>query len=165
LFQVLIGFASGVGVALIGAMVGSVFQRRAKRRRRIEETQFQVYMKLMDVYSLYFWVVSLELRGEEVSPELKRRIRNIAWQIADLLRFEDSVSYTENILRVLMSNEFPTAKARYDEMNKILDKFGSLVNPRYQHVIKTISEDNVMRLGSGERSFLKSTTPASMGPF
>lgn len=65
LFQALIGFAIGVGVALIGAIVGSVFQRRAERRRRIEETQFQVYMKLMDVYSLYFWVVSLELRGEE----------------------------------------------------------------------------------------------------
>jgi len=64
-----------------------------------------------------------------------------------------------------MSNEYPTAKARYDEMNKILDKFGSLVNLRYQHVIKAISEDNVMRIGSGERSFLKSTTPASMGPF
>ena len=64
-----------------------------------------------------------------------------------------------------MSNEYPTANARYDEMDKILNKFGSLVNPRYQHVIKSISKGNVVRLGSGERSFLKSTTPASMEPF
>ena len=165
MFQALIGFASGVGVSLIGAIIGYVFQRRAEKRRRIEETRFQVYMKLMDVYSLYFWVVSLELRKEEVSLELKRRIRNKTWQIADLLRFEDSISYIENILRVLMSNEYPTAKARYYEMDKILNKLGSLVNPRYKHVIKSISEGNVMRLGSGKRSFLKSTTPASMEPF
>ena len=165
MLQVLIGFASGVGVVMIGAIISYMFQRRAEKRRRIEETQFQVYMKLMDVYSLYFWVVSLELTKEEVSPDLKRRIRNTAWQIADLLRFEGSVSYTENILRVLMSNEYPTAKARYDEMNKILNKFDSLINPCYQQVIKSISEGNVMRLGSGERSFLKSTTPAFMEPF
>ena len=164
LLQALIGFASGVGVILIGAIIGYVFQRRAEKQHRIEETQFQVYMKMLDVYSLYFWVTSLELRGEEVSPELKRSIRNTTWQIADLLRFE-AVSYTENILKVLMSNEYPTAKARYDEMDKILSKFGSLVNPRYQHVVKSIGEGNVMRFGSGERSFLKSTTPASMGPF
>jgi len=162
LFQALIGFASGVGVTMIGAVISYVFQRRAEKRHRIEETQFQVYMKLLDVYSLYFWVVSKELRGEEIRPEHKRRIRNTAWQIADLLRFEDSLLYTEDILRVLMSNEYSTAKARYEEMDKILKKFGSLVNPRYQRLIKFISENNVIRIGTRERSVLKSTTPASM---
>lgn len=161
----MIGFASGVGVALIGAVVGYALQRRAEKKHRIEETQFQIYMKLMDLYSLYFWVASLELRGEEVNPDLKKKIRNITWQIADLLRFEDSVLYTEKILWVLMSNKYPTANARYDEMKNIVDEFGSLINPRYQNVIKIIGEGNMQRLGSGERSFLKSTTPASMEPF
>ena len=165
MLQALIGFASGIGVALISASIGFLFQRKSEKRRRIKETQYQVYMKLLDVYSFYFWVVSLELTGEEVSSDLKKRIRNTTWQIADLLRLEDSVSNTESILRVLMSNEYTTAKARYDEMDKILNKYGSLVNPRYQKVIKSISENNIIRLGSGKRSFLKSTTPASMGQY
>ena len=79
LLQALIGFASGVGVVLIGAIISHMFQLRSEKRHRIEETQFQVYMKLLDVYSLYFWVASLELSGEEVRPELKRNIRNTAW--------------------------------------------------------------------------------------
>ena len=165
LLQALIGFIGGVIIALIGAIVGYVFQRRAEKRRRIKETQFQVYMKLMDIYNHYFWVTSMEFRGEKVILEHKRSIRNSAWQIADLLRFEDSVLYTENISRVLMSDEYPTVKARYEEMDEVLNKFGSLVNPRYQRVVKSISKDNLMRFSYKKQSFLKSTTPASMGLF
>ena len=163
MLQALIAFASGVSVVLIGAIISYLFQRRTEKQRRIKETQFQVYMKLLDIYNLYFWVTSLKLEGEEVNPELKRNIRNSAWQIADLLRSEDSVSYTENILRVLMSDKYSTAIARHEEMGEILNKFGSLVNPRYQRVIKSISEDNLIGFNSKKQSFLKSTTPSSMG--
>lgn len=164
MIEALIGFASGVGTALIGALICSVLQRRNENRKKIEETQFQVYMKLMDVYNLYFWVTSLEIRGEEVTSEHKRRIREETWKIADLLRFEDKTPFAEDILHVLMSNEYPSTGARHDAMGAVLDKLGTIVNPRYQGVIKGISNANVMRVGSGERSTVKSTTPGSMGP-
>ena len=165
MLQTLIAFASGVSVTLIGAIIGYLFQHRIEKQRRIKETQFQVYMKLLDIYNLYFWVTSLKLEEVQISPEHKRSIRNSAWQIADLLRSEDSVLYTENILRVLMSDEYPTAIARHEEMGAILNKFGSLVNPRYQRVIKSISKDNLTKFSSKRQSFLKSTTPTSMGLF
>ena len=163
MLQALIGFVSGIGVALISASIGFIFQRKSEKKHRVKETQYQVYIKLLDLYNYYFWVVSLELSGEEVKPDLKKKIRDTTWQIADLLCLEDSVSNIESILRVLMSEEYITGKARYDEIDKILNKYGSIVNPYYQKIIKSISENNVKLLGFGKRSFLKSTTPASMG--
>jgi hypothetical protein len=164
LLQAIVAFASGIMVALIGAVVAAVVQRKVKHRRHIEETQFQVYMKLLNVYNLYFWVASLEMTSEEVDPDHKRQIRDCAWRIADLLRSEDDVPFADEILRVLMSNEYVSASARHHVMSLLVDKLGASVNPRYQRAIKAISEANVMRIGLGEQSPVKSTTPASMGP-
>ncbi len=85
--ETLIGFASGIGVAVIAALFGVALQRRSESRKRREETQFKVYMMLMDVHNLYFWVASLETTGEEVTPDQKRRIQEKSWRIADLLRY------------------------------------------------------------------------------
>ena len=161
----LIGFVGGVGVALIGAVIGAAVERRVESRKRIEATRFQVYLKMMDVYNLYFWVASLEVTsGGDVTPDLKRRIREETWRIADLLRSEDKVPFVEDILRVLMSTDYPSAVARHDAMISIVDKLGAAVNPRYQRVIRAISEANLKR-SVGDPSTGKSTTPGMMGPF
>lgn len=160
--EALIGFGSGVVVTLVGALAGAALQRSFDRRKQIKDVQFQVYMKLMNVWNLYFWVASLELRDEEVEIDHKRRIQEEAWRIADLLRAEDEVPFADQILQILMSNEYPSASNRHSEMSEILDKLGAITNPRYQRVIKAISDANVRRIGSGHQDALKSTTPGSM---
>jgi hypothetical protein len=123
-------------------------------------------MKLLNLSSSYFWVTTREFHGEEVDFDLKKKIRNEAWQIADLLRFEDSFSYTEKLLRVLMSDDYKNSIARYDEMREIINKIGSFVNPKYQNAVGKIGQKNLIDSNTEEgwkKSYAKSTKPTSMG--
>ena len=163
--EALLGFLSGVGVTLVGAYVANLLQRAEEKRRRVQENQLQVYLKLLDLYNQYFWIASLEMHGEEADSEMKKRIRTLAWQISDLLRMEDSVQHADEILRVLMSNEYSSASARHHAMGELLDKIGKKVNPTFQKVGKVLSNENVKSVGSGQRPATKSTTPGFLWPW
>jgi hypothetical protein len=65
----LIGFVSGVGVSLFGALLATILTRRRERQRTVEERRFEIYMKLMDLHSNYFWFTVAELRKTEVSAD------------------------------------------------------------------------------------------------
>jgi hypothetical protein len=86
-----VGFASGIAVTLVGALMATFLQRRHERRRRIEEGRFHIYMKVMELHSFYFLVSSAEVRQENVDPDLRKRIRSIAGEIADMLRSHDEL--------------------------------------------------------------------------
>jgi elongation factor P--beta-lysine ligase len=47
----LIGFLSGVGVSLMGALIANILARSRDRRRLVDERRFEIYMKLMELYS------------------------------------------------------------------------------------------------------------------
>lgn len=145
----LLTFFSGVGVSLVGALVAHVFTRQRERRQLVEERRFQIYMKLMELHSGYFWFTTAELRQTAVPNEIRHKCRDVAWQIADMLRATDEVEYLEDILDVLMGPGFPTAGERYDAMAKLVDRLGRRVNPRYAKKIRQISEANVSSPASG----------------
>jgi len=148
----LLAFFSGVGVSLVGALVAHILTRQRDRRRVVEERRFEIYMKLMDLRGMYFWFTTAEFHRKPISDEIRRKCRDLSWQIADMLRAADEVEYLEGILDVLMGPGFQTARERYDAMSKLLDRLGSRVNPRYAKKIREISEANLMTLGSGGSS-------------
>jgi uncharacterized membrane protein YccC len=152
----MVGFASGIGVALIAALVTYLFQRHGDQRRHREQAAFQVYMLLLDLNSQYFWIVSNELRGEQPLPEIAAKAQSLAMQIADKLREADDVQHLEDILTVLMSEDtYKTASDRAKALNAVIDRMGKTVNPRYAKIIKHISDNNVrgfMDRPSGHRN-------------
>jgi len=147
-----LAFLSGVGVTLTGALIAHVLARRRERRKLVDERRFEIYMKLMELNGQYFWVASAGLHNEPVPPEARRKCRELAWQIADILRAADEVEFLEDILDVLFGSAYPTALKRHDAMLALLDRMGARVNPRYARKIQEISKGNILSFASGERS-------------
>jgi hypothetical protein len=100
-------------------------------------------MQLMDLQAWYFWFTTGEMHGTEVKVDVRRRCRDLSWQIADKIRAADDVDYLEETLDVLLSPRFSTARERYDAMSAVLNKLGQRVNPRYQKRIREISDANL----------------------
>ncbi|HEX8316909.1 MAG TPA: hypothetical protein VF632_00820 [Longimicrobium sp.] len=147
----ILGFLSGIVLAVLTAVVTSVVERRSARREQVQGARFQIYMKLLDLHSTYFWVTVAEMHGEETRSEIKERVRGLAWQIADQLRAADELKNTTEILDVLLSTRYQTAADRHRAMHDLLQALGSTVNPRYATAIHQISNENVARLADGSR--------------
>jgi hypothetical protein len=144
-----IGFASGVGVSIFSASIGSHLQKRRERQRHREEAAFKVYMLLSDLDSRYFWVVSNELNGQPNPPEIATEVRSLAFQIADKLREADDIPHLEDILTVLMDEDaYATASDRANALSTVIDSIAKTVSPSYTRVIQGISAKNL-------RGFLK----------
>jgi len=147
-----LGFVTGVGVSLVGVLVANILTRRRERRHVVEERRFEIFMKLMDLHSSYFWFTVAELHKEAVPAETRRVCHALAWQIADMLRAVDEVEFLEQTLAVTLGPTFGTAAERYEAMGRLIDQLGIKVNPRYAKKIREISEANIRLLGSGGSS-------------
>jgi hypothetical protein len=145
------GFGSGVALTVSTALVTAYVTRREERRRLRQAAQFEIYMKLLDLNSLYFWVTVWELHKEPQDPAHLAKIRSLAWEIADRLRQFDDVDYMAEILQVLMAEVYPTAKDRANELDSLLDRLGRSVNPRYSKAIAAVSSVNVAHMAFGSR--------------
>jgi hypothetical protein len=147
-----VGFLSGIGVSLIGALTSYALTKYRERRRLVDERSFEIYMRLLDVYGSYFWFMTAEMNKEPVPKEVRKRCHDLSWQIADMLRAADEIDPIEKILDVLLGPAFETAKERYDEMGRVIDQLGRRINPRYTSKIRKISEENMRTLGIGRSS-------------
>ena len=140
--SIIIAFLSGIGLTLVGALVAYYFQRRGERQKQFEQTRFDIYMKLMELYGLYFWVYSAGLRNQKLDYETKHKIKGLAWQISDSLRVADTIDCMPQILDVLFGNNYKDAEARYFAMKDLLGKLGKSINPRFSKAIKQVGETN-----------------------
>jgi len=135
----LLSFASGVGVSLVAAFVANLLAKEREKTKQLEERRFQIYMKLMELYTSYLLLTVDELHKKEARGDLKQKCFKLSWEIADLLRVADDIEFLEDILDVILANKFGTAKERLVEMKRLLDRMGKLVNPRYAKKIREIS--------------------------
>ena len=142
----LLAFLAGVGVTLTGVLAGTLAQRASGRLRRKQQARFEIYMRLLEIDSLYFWVTSDEVTGETGKPDIWKRLRSASWQVADKLREMDDVEYLDDILDVLLADSFDTACERAEALKRLIEKLGELVNPKYSQAIRKVSEQNQHRM-------------------
>ena len=140
--SIIIGFLSGIGVSVFSAIVTNIIQKRNNAEQIKEEIRFEVYMKLMEIYSLYWSICVAESQNEECDPQRKIKLWDLSWQVADSIRECDNIEYVEDIINVLFNHNFKLAKDRYNEMKKILKKLGDKVNPKYNKIMIRISDEN-----------------------
>jgi len=160
--DIALGFLSGIGVSIIATIFGSWMQKRSDRNRAIRQTQFEIFMKLLNVHANYFWVVGAEKRKQDVPPQVQRSIYDATWQISDLLRTEDAIPHAEEILTVLMSAEIDSATDRYKRMQALVDTLAKSLSPRYQQIVKSIGEVNLATLPQAPGDVLRRTVPGLM---
>jgi hypothetical protein len=159
----LVGFLTGVGVTLAGALFASIAQRANARLRRKEEARFEIYMRLLRIDSWYFHVTVAEVHRESCDPEVWRILRSESWQIADKLRESDEVEYLDEILNVLLADNFATACDRAKALDELISKLGKLVNPKYSKAIRNVSHANQRKLF--EDASRTSNAPGRTWPF
>jgi hypothetical protein len=141
-----LSFASGVGVSIVGAVFATYFQKRREQRDRIEGARFEVYMALLDLHGLYFFITADEVHKTEPRLELLERIRRQAWRIADRLRSTDEMDELEDVIDVLFSAEFSSASDRYDATTRLIDGMASRVNPRYVRRVRKLGEASLAKM-------------------
>lgn len=145
-----LGFLGGVFATLVGALLASLIQRHTERKKRKEQAHLDAYFLLVDIKNWYFWVTTAELHGEEPRPEVLDTCRKLAYQLNDKLRSFDEVEDMEEVLAVLFSESIPTARERATRLDKLLDRYGRLLHPRYAKTILRISNENILRHGPGQ---------------
>jgi len=139
---VLIGCCS-----MIGAFGGIALKQIWDARNVEKDILFDVYMRLLELYGLYWWITVEELHQEENKyQDVKRKIGRLAWLISDKLREIDESDFSEKIISILFSkdvNKYPTAAARYETMSETIDRLGNYLNPNYSKIMKKISSGNL----------------------
>ncbi|MCI5189119.1 MAG: hypothetical protein D3905_04810 [Candidatus Electrothrix sp. AS4_5] len=146
-------FIGGILTALVAGLVASTVQRHNEIVKRKAEARLSIYFSLLDLNQQYFWVLSAEMRGQKVPSDVIEKCWKISWELADKLRCCDSVEYIDEILEVLFSDVIPSARERSDKLEKLIDKYGKLVNPVYARTIQKISKENFCLLtGASELS-------------
>ena len=142
-----LGLLSGLLMAAVSALFAGVLQRVNEKHRKREEARFAVYMRLLDVHSLYFWVTAAEVHGENADPSVWDRLRSEAWQIADTLREADNIKELDVILDVLFADRYSTSTERAKVLDDVIQQMADRVNARYSKVMRDISRENILGFG------------------
>ena len=160
----LIGFVGGIGAAIAGAIGTYVFQKRRDNQERRKRAAFKVYMLLLDLNARYWWVATKEFHHESVPPEIRAKVRDLAFRIADKLRESDDVKHLDDILKVLMNEQaYRSAADRAKAIEALLDVMGKTVNPRYAKSIQAASNANLQHLAERPLGY-SNNAPGNLWP-
>lgn len=144
-----LAFVGGIATTLTGALIGHTLTTRREHNKQIAERRFEIYMRLIELKSLYFWFTTAEFHREQVSDDIRQRAHDLTWKLSDMLRAADQIEYLNEIMDVMFSPSFSTAVERDEAMGKVIDRLGDLVNPRYAKRIKTYGTENALRAVAG----------------
>ena len=154
--DVLLGFLLGIIITLLGAIFSNFLTKKRERQAICNEKHFTIYMKLMELYGYYFWISSAELQNKKPENKILAKCRDIAWEIADILRYVDEFEFLEDILKITHGSEYNKAFDRYTAMGDLLERLGTKINPKYSKIIKKITSDNI----NNPDKYLSSNAPA-----
>ncbi len=141
---------SGFLGALIGAGATILFQRWNDRKNVLTDGRFNIYTKLLDLKSEHFWILSSDIRGENPDREVVEKFDRLRCHIADEIRKVDELPEAEDIIRTLFSLTFKSESQRSKALSRILDRLGKQVNPKYDRLMKEITEENLFLQSQGE---------------
>jgi len=132
--------------SLIGAFGGIALKQKWDAKHTTKDVLFKVYMKLLELYGLYWWETVAEMHGENPNQDRRRKIGRLAWIVSDELRQIDKLNFTEVVLEVLFSQDtqkYPTATVRYEAIGKTIDLLGQYLNPNHSTIMRKISDRNI----------------------
>ncbi|KAF1727065.1 hypothetical protein [Pseudoxanthomonas japonensis] len=154
-----IGLFGGILIALVSALVAILLQRAHEYRKEKATARLAVYTMLLELNNLYFWVVSSEMQQRHPPEEILVKCREVSSQLSEKLRTFDTVEHLEEILTVLFSSSFKTANDRARRLDRLIDAYGELVNPKFAKAISKVSQDNL--LGQMQRGSLDTNAPGA----
>ncbi|KKR21538.1 MAG: hypothetical protein UT50_C0007G0024 [Candidatus Moranbacteria bacterium GW2011_GWA2_39_41] len=132
--------------SLISAYITIKVQQVFSKRREQENLFFDVYMKLMELSSWYFWLASAQARKKEEPKDITQKVFQLKWQIAEIARKLEMKNELSQMLEILFLEKFDHHQ-RYKKLEEFIDKIGWKVNPKYKKVMEKISKENIRSYG------------------
>lgn len=129
--------------ALFGAWATYYYTCKFDKLRKNEESIFNIYHMLCDLYNMHFWITSAEAQGRVPENTIVQNYYSYCWKIADELRKIDRIPVAEEILEAMFSLKFEQERHRAEMLQNICNKLGEQVNPNYCKIINRISMESL----------------------
>ncbi|EGQ7932174.1 hypothetical protein ACCH70_004415 [Vibrio vulnificus] len=154
----LISFVSGVVITLITALVNQKIKESSEKSARLRESEYEIFLKLNQLYQSYFWFATNELHKKETDDEIYAECHKLANSIAqDLHKNEDS-EFTKDLLRIIYDESISSHNERWKAMSELSDRMAAKLTPLHKKLIQELSESNIQLMA---RSNFVSRAPGS----
>jgi hypothetical protein len=137
------GFVSGVLLALAGAWINITLNNRSADNVALKAAEYEMYLKLNDLYNWYFWYATNELHKIDTPQDIADECHKIAVDLARLLHENEVTEFAEELLKILYDESYETYDQRWKHMSALSEKMGNKVVPVHRQRLSQISESNI----------------------
>lgn len=152
------GFVSGILIALAGAWINLSLSKKSERDSKLKAAEYEMYLKLGDLYNWYFWYATDELHKKETPQNITDECYKIGIDLARLLHENEDTEFADELIKILYDESYKTYDERWKHMSVLSEKMGNKVVPFHSKYLSEISDSNV-QLMAKERFTAKA--PAS----
>lgn len=141
--SVFAGFVSGVLLALAGAWINISLSKRSQDKSALKAAEYEMYLKLNDLYNWYFWYSTNELHKRDTPQDITDACHKIAVELAKLLHENEETEFAQELMKILYDESYETYDQRWKHMSALSEKMGSKVVPVHRQRLGQISETNI----------------------
>jgi len=157
-FSIIIGLLIGLFLRTFTTLINIRFSEKSDDNKLLKESEYNLYLKLNDLYNWYFWLATNELHKKETKPEIIESIHKVAIELAQQLHQNESSEFTKELLKILYDESYESYNARWKHMSELSEKMGQKVSPIHRTYLKTLSDNNLNLM---EKPSFSSKAPAS----
>lgn len=143
LYPILFGFISGVITTIIAAVINHKIKTKSEFNSKVLKSEYKIMLKLNELYQEYFWLSTNELHKKETNDSIIIDAYNIAIDIAKELPEIDDSEFTEELLRIIYDESYPSYNARWKGMSDLSDRMAKKLIPKNNAIIKKINDTNI----------------------
>ena len=137
------GFVSGVLLSLAGAWINIYFGKRSESNSILKAAEYEMYLKLNDLYNWYFWYATNELHKKNTPQEITDECHKIAIELARLLHGNEDTEFSQELIKILYDEGYKTYDERWKHMSALSEKMGDKVVPIHRKRLSEISNSNI----------------------
>lgn len=142
--SIFLGFVTGVVITLIGAWVNISLSKKSDDNSKLKSAEYEMYLKLGDLYNSYFWFASNELRGKETGKDEAAECYKVAMELARLLHKNENTDFSKDLLRILYDETYDNYMSRWKDMERLSDEMAKKVAPVHRKYLSSIDEANMV---------------------
>lgn len=156
-FNLFAGFISGILISVISIYGNYLMKSKAETKEKILNAEYEIYLKLNELYEVYFWLATNELHKQETGLDIIKQVHSIAVDISKLIHKNQDSEFTTDLLKVLYDESYKTCNQRWKDISSLSDRMGEKLVPKYNKIVHDLNDSNILLMGT---SGFKSKAPA-----
>ena len=139
----IISFVSGVIITLIASIVNQKIKESSEKSAKLRESEYEIFLKLNQLYQSYFWFATNELHRKETSDEIYVECHKIANSIAQDLHKNEESEFTRELLIIIYDESITSHNERWKAMSELSDRMAKKLTPLHRKLIQELNESNI----------------------